>query len=45
MPETSLCARGLRHSREHSTRDETSCTVTYGIVGKVTLRETLKGCA
>jgi len=38
MPETSSRDRGLPHSRGHSTGDETSCTVTYGIVGKDTLR-------
>lgn len=45
MPGTSACARGLSHRRGHSTGDETSCTVTYGIVGKVTLRDILKGCS
>ncbi len=45
MPETFACARGLPHGRGHSTGGETSCTVTYGIVGKDTLRESLEGCA
>lgn len=40
MPETPARARGLPHGRGLSPGGETSCTVTYGIVGKDTLRVT-----